>query len=83
MSKFKRWLESKLFWLKTGIHMEVANNGRSVEEIAIRYKEFYFGIMLDAETGEPTGNFGWSRDATMFQAPIREHYVAERPREKR
>lgn len=82
LEKIKDWFTGKLFWPRTGIGMKVANGGNPVDELVIRYKDFYFGIMIDAESGEPTGDFGWSRDPMMFHAPIREHYVATRKGEK-
>lgn len=68
----------KVFKLKTGTSMRVANDGKPIDEVVIRYKDYYFSVFLDVETGEPTGDFAWSEDATMFHTPIREHYVAKR-----
>lgn len=69
------WLQRQLFKARTGSDIRVANNGNPVDEVVIRHKDFYFGIMIDVESGEPTGDFGWSRDAGMFPAtPIRDHY---------
>lgn len=70
-------LQRLLFKLKTGAGIEVANGGKPVDEIVIRYKDFFFGIMIDVETGEPTGDFGWSKDPGMFHKPIREHLIAK------
>lgn len=83
MEKVKTWLEEKAFWLKTGAKLEIANDGDAVQEIVIRYKDYYFGIMLDAGTGEPTGDFGWSTDPGMFPStPIREYMIAKPPTKK-
>lgn len=78
LDKLRDLIQSKLFWLKTGHHMEVLNDGKPVEPVVIRYKDYFFEVMMDAETGEPTGDFGWSEDAGMFHVPIREHYTATR-----
>ena len=73
------WLQRKLFKLRTGNDIKIANDGKAVEELVIRHKDFYFGIMLDAESGEPTGDFGWSRDPGMFPStPVRDFYTAKR-----
>ncbi len=61
-----------------GIDIREANGGKPVDTVVIRYKSIFFEIMLDAETGEPTGDFGWSEDPGMFHTPIREHYTATR-----
>lgn len=78
MNKIKIWLEEKLFWLKTGATLKIENDGKAVEPIIIRYKSFFFEIMLDAETGEPTGSFGWSEGEPMTHVPVREFYTATR-----
>lgn len=78
MNRIKQWLESKMFWLKTGATIRDANGGKPIEEVVIRYEQYYFSIFLDVETGEPTGDFGWSEDAAMFHTPVREHYVAKK-----
>lgn len=78
MGKLKNWIERKLFWLKTGVQMEVANNGKPIDQVVIRYKDYFFMIDLDAESGEPTGGFGWSEGTPMTPVPIREHYTAVR-----
>ena len=78
MNKLTRWINDKAFELRTGIKTEVANDGKPVEEVVIRYKDFYFTILLDAESGEPTGNFGWSEGNPMTHVPIREFYTAVR-----
>ncbi len=79
MDKVKRWLDDKLFQAKTGITTRTINDGNPVDEVVIRYKDYYFGVMLDTESGEPTGDFSWSEDPTMFHAPLREHYIVIRP----
>jgi hypothetical protein len=78
MGKIKNWLESKMFWLKTGARIEIVNDGKPVEPIVIRYKDFFFEIMMDAETGEPTGDFGWTHGTPITHVPIREFYTATR-----
>lgn len=78
MNKLKNWLESKMFWLKTGHKLVIANDGKPVEEIVIRYKDLFFMIMLDAESGEPTGGFGWSQGDAITHTPAREFYTAKR-----
>lgn len=71
------WLQRKLFKFRTGSDIKVANDGKPVEELVIQYKDFYFGIMIDVESGEPTGDFGWTRDPGMFPAtPIRDYMKA-------
>lgn len=63
-----------------GADIRVDNNGNAVEEVVIRYKEYFFSIMIDAETGEPTGDFAWSTDSGLHPAtPIRDFYTATRP----
>lgn len=76
--KLKDWLGRKLFWLRTGIRVEVANNGKPVEQVVIRYKNYFFMVDIDEESGEPTGGFGWSEGTPMTHVPIREHYTATR-----
>ena len=78
MNKLKNWLEDKLFFLKTGIRVKTANGGRSTEQIVIRYKNFYFEIDFDAETGEPTGDFCWTEGTPITHVPIREFYYDKR-----
>lgn len=73
----KNWIENKLLSLRVGTPVVIANNGKPIDEITIRYKDYYFFIDLDAETGEPTGGFGWSEDPTMNPTvPIRDILVA-------
>ena len=73
------WLQRKLFKLKTGNDIVIANGGKPVEEVVIRHGDFYLGVMFDVESGEPTGDFGWSRDPGMFPAtPVRDFYTAKR-----
>ena len=69
--------ERLLFKLRTGHDIVVENNGKPVYELVIKYKEFYFGIMIDDESGEPTGNFGWSKDPMRFPTTaVRDYLVA-------
>lgn len=55
-----------------------ANDGKPIEEVVIRYKDFFFVIDFDVETGEPTGEFCWSEGTAMTHTPIREFYTARR-----
>lgn len=55
----------------------LANNGRETEQVVIRYKEFFLYVDFDVESGEPTGEFGWSHEP-MTHTPIREFYTATR-----
>lgn len=75
-SKLQDWL----FTAKTGIRTETLNGGKPVDEIVIRYKNLYFGITVDVETGEPTGDFNWADNESVFHVPVREMYVARKPR---
>ena len=76
MSKLTNWVEEKIFKLRTGIDMEIANDGNPVDEVVIVYNGYYLSVWFDQESGEPTGDFGWSRDGAMFPVPIRDHLVA-------
>lgn len=60
-----------------GIDIKEVNGGKSVDPVVIRYKDLFFEIMLDSETGAPTGDFSWSDDPWMFHTSIREHLVAQ------
>lgn len=55
-----------------------ANDGKPIEEVVIRYKDFYFMIDLDVESGKPTGEFGWSEGTPMSPTPVRDIYIARR-----
>lgn len=77
----KTWGENKWLSMKVGVPVHIANDGKPIDVITIRYKDYYFFIDLDAETGEPTGGFGWSDDPTMNPTvPIRDILVAETQR---
>lgn len=76
----KNWLIERTYWLRTGQTMKIANAGHPVDEIVIRYEDYYFSIMLDAESGEPTGDFYWSADPLMSHVLVRERYVAKKER---
>lgn len=76
----KEWLLNKLFWLKTGTSIRVANGGKPIDQVVIRYRDFYFMIDIDVESGDPTGDFGWSEGQAMTPVPAREFYVAVRER---
>ena len=72
--------ERLFFKFRTGHGIEVVNNGKPVNEVVIKYKEFYFSIMVDDESGEPTNNFYWSRDPMIFSnTPVREYLEATKP----
>lgn len=76
MSKLKRWLEEKSFWLRIGTRLEIANDGKPIEQVIIRYKDFFFMVDIDVESGQPTGGFGWSEGTPMTHVPVRDHYTA-------
>lgn len=64
--------------IRVGAPVRTANNGKPIDEITIRYKDFYFFIDIDIESGEPTGDFGWSHDPTMNPTvPIRDILIAK------
>lgn len=68
MSK-PNWWQRRKIGFKLGhptAPWELINDGKPVQSLVIRYKDLYFDVKLDAETGEPTGDFGWSRDPHMF-----------------
>lgn len=77
----KTWVESKLISARVGVTVKIANNGKPIDELVIRYKDYFLMIDLDAETGEPTGNFGWS-DTPMTHTPIRDFWTAHPPKSK-
>lgn len=78
MTKLSNWLEENLFFLKTGSRLKIANDGKPVDEVIIRYKDYYFSIMTDCETGDPTGYFGWTHGSPVTHVPIRDFYTAKR-----
>ena len=75
MSKQINKLKS-LFFGDTPIYL--ANNGNPVDEVIIRYKDFYFSVMIDCASGDPTGEFGWTHGSPMTHVPVREFYTAVR-----
>ncbi len=77
------WLQRKLYKVKTGADIKIANDGKPIEQLVIKYKDFYFGIDIDVESGEPTGDFGWSNDAMMFPSTPVRHYLKVVPMYKR
>lgn len=78
----KQWIENKWLSLKVGVPVVVANDGKPLDVITIRYKDLYFFIDIDSETQEPTGGFGWSEDPTMNPTvPIRDIWTAKPPEE--
>lgn len=57
----------------------LANDGKPIDTVTIKYKDVYLFIDIDAETEEPTGNMGWSHDPTMNpQKTVREILIARR-----
>jgi hypothetical protein len=78
LKEVKNWSERKMFWVKTGTRMELENDGKPVDELVIRYKDFFFNIMIDCETGEPTGSFGWTQGTPITHTPVRDFYIATR-----
>lgn len=75
MSKQINKLKSLVFG-DTPIHM--VNDGNPVDEVIIRYKDYYFNVTIDVESGEPTGDFGWTHGSPITHTPIREFYTATR-----
>lgn len=76
----RNWIENKWLSLKVGTRIEVANDGKPTEVVTIRYKDLYFFVDIDLESGEPTGGFGWSEDPTMNPSVlIRDVWVAQEP----
>ncbi len=61
--------------------IELANDGKAVDEVVIQYKDIFVSVFLDAESGEPTGDFGWSHDATVFSVPVRRIVKTVLPKE--
>lgn len=72
----KDWFERKMFWLKTGTRMELANGGKPIDELVIRYKDIFFNIDIDYESGLPTGEFSWTQGTPITHTPIRDFYTA-------
>ena len=70
----KDWVSNKLFWLRTGIKIKDLSDA---EDVVIRYKDLYFMVTVDVDTGEPTGDFAWS-DSLPAHTLIREIYNVER-----
>jgi len=56
----------------------LANGGKPVEQVVIRYKDFFLEIEFDVESGEPTGGFGWTEGSPMTHVPIKDFYTAKR-----
>jgi len=80
MGKVRDWL----LGLKTGASIRVLNDGKPMEVVTIRYKDFYFFVDIDVDSGKPTGGFGWSEDPTMNPTvPIRDIWTARPPERKR
>jgi len=72
MRNIKDWIESKLFWLKTGKHLEIANNGNPVEPLVIRCNDLFFVIFIDSKSSKPTGDFFWSETPPLETSSARE-----------
>lgn len=82
MDKLKHRLEEYAFWLKTGAKIKIANNGKPTSQKVIRLDGYFFEIDFDVETGEPTGDFGWTYGSPITHVPIREFYTAKLAEEK-
>ena len=79
----RRWIDYKITSILTGIPTSIANNGKPIDVVTIRYKDLYFFVDIDVESEEPTGSFGWSEDPTMNPTvAIREFWTAEPPKTK-
>lgn len=80
MMIIKKWIENVGLSLKVGTPVKMANNLNPIEQVTIRYKDFYFFVDIDVESGEPTGSFGWSEDPTMNPTTtLREIWTASPP----
>lgn len=62
--------------LKTGVPIRTINNGKPVDAVVVHLDNFYFEVMVDVESGYPTGDFSWSTDPTVFDKPVRDIYEA-------
>ena len=83
MMSIKNWVDEKIASLRVGVPVRIANGGKPIDVVTIRYKDFYFFVDIDVESGEPTGSFGWSEDPTMNPTvPIREIWTASPPKSK-
>lgn len=71
-------LQDWLLTAKTGVITKTID--KPIEELVIRYKDLYFCVDIDVESGEPTGDFTWAHDSNMFHVPVRDMYVARKPR---
>jgi hypothetical protein len=60
-----------------------ANDGMSVEEVVIRYDNYFFMIDLDTKTGKPTGDFSWSEGMPATDVPVRDYYHAVKNEESK
>lgn len=68
-----------IYSFRAGAPVRIANNGKPIDVVTIRYKDFYFFVDIDVESGEPTGTFGWSEDPTMNPTvPIRDILIAKK-----
>lgn len=77
MKRLTNWLSEKYLTLKIGTPVHIANDGKPIDQVTIRYKDFYFFVDIDIESGEPTGDFGWSTDPTMNPTvPVRGILIA-------
>lgn len=73
----RNWIDEKIISARVGAVVKIENDGKPVNELVIRYKDYFFMIMLDGETGDPTGSFGWSQGSPVTHIPIREFWTAE------
>lgn len=70
-------LEELIASFRAGTNVKIANNGRPTNQVVIRHGEFFLMVDFDVETGEPTGDFGWSR-SPMTHVPVREFFRTRR-----
>lgn len=78
----RNWIDEKLSSMRVGAPIRIANDGKPVDVVTIRYKDLYFFVDIDVESNEPTGSFGWSHDPTMNPTvPIRDIWVAKPTKE--
>lgn len=58
----KPTLPEKIFLRLLGYKTTIANEGRPVEDLVIKHRDIYMSILLDGETGEPTGHLSWTKE---------------------
>jgi len=71
--------EKLWFRAKTGANIEIANGGKPIEQVTIECRGYYLFVDFDVDSGEPTGDFGWSEDPTMNPTvPVKDILFADR-----